>query len=196
MIEVNILKARWEKYKRRILILRIFVFYFAGLLLIVLICSTIFFSNKLIIERIKKEIKDFENKAKTERVLFENLKESNEKLQILCEKCSFYEDEYKNRVTWSRNLAIISESLPDGMWLIKLSYKKEFTEEGKEIIILLEGFISPFYIKPEKGCLIFARNLKEKGNNIFEKVSLIEITKGQKEDNEVYYFKFEIKAKK
>lgn len=196
MIEVNILKVRLEKYKRKILILRILIFYLAGLILIILICSAVFFSNKLIVDGIKKEIKNLENKAKAERIFFENLKKSDEKLQILCKKCSFYEDEYKNRVIWSRNLAIISESLPDGMWLSRLSYKKEFTENGKKIIILLDGFISPFYIKPEKGCLIFARNLKEKGSNIFEKISLIEITKGQKDDNEVYYFKFEINVKK
>lgn len=196
MIEVNILKGRWEKYKKRILMMRIFIFYLVGFFLIVLILSTISFSNKLTIDRIKKEIKNLEDKIKTEKIFFENLKKSNEKLQVLCKKCSFYEDEYKNRLLWSKNLAIISESLPKGMWLNKLSYKKEFKESGKEIVILLEGFISPYYIKPEKGCLIFAKNLKEKGNEIFEKITLVEITKWQKEDSEVYHFKFEIKIKK
>lgn len=196
MIEINILKGRWEKYKRRVLITRILIFYFGGILLILFICFGIFFSNKIIIEGIKKDIKNLEKQVKSERVIFENLKESNEKLQVLCEKCSFYENEYKNRLFWSKILSIISESIPQGMWISKLSYKKGYTTGEENLIILIEGFISPFYILPEKGCSIFARNLKEKGVKIFEKVSLSEIIKGTKEDNEVYYFKFEIKVKK
>lgn len=195
MIEINILKKRWEKYRKKFLIVKIVIYYFAGLILIFFLCSVIFFSNKFIINGIKKEIKTLENKIAAEKNLIENIKEINAKLQTLCKKCSLYEDEYKNRLLWSKNLAVISESVPSGMWISKLSYQRAFSESEKNITIIVEGFISPYYIKPEKGCLIFINNLKANGKNLFDKVLLSEITKGLKEDNEVYYFKFEIKVK-
>ncbi|MCX7917344.1 MAG: hypothetical protein N2589_04375 [bacterium] len=148
------------------------------------------------IDRVKKDIKILEEKIQSERMIFENLKEKDKKLQMLCEKCSLYSDEYKNRVLWSKILGLIGDSLPSGMWITKLSYKNDLTGGNKNLIVIVEGFISPFYINPDKGCLIFTRKLKEKGLGILENVSLKEIIKGEKEGNEIYYFKFAIKFKK
>ncbi|MCM8810176.1 MAG: PilN domain-containing protein [Candidatus Omnitrophica bacterium] len=196
IIEINILKKRLEKYIKKILFLRVLIFYFSGLLIVLFVCYVISFSNKIIIERTKREIADLEKKIMLEKTIFKNLKESDEKLKILCLKCSFYKDEYQNKLTWSEILTIISESLPNGMWINKLSYKKEYSKGGKDFIIIIEGFISPYFIKPEKGCSIFVKNLKQRGNNFFENIMLSEIVKGKKEDNDVYYFKFEIKFRK
>ncbi|MFN4227960.1 MAG: hypothetical protein ACK4F0_07485 [Candidatus Ratteibacteria bacterium] len=195
MIEINILRSRLEKYIKRNLILRVLIFYLCGLFIILFVCYGIFLSNRIIIERIKKEITDLEKKIMLEKTIFENLRQSDEKLKILCQKCSFYKDEYQNKILWSKNLSIISESLPVGMWINKLSYKKEYNKEGREFIIIIEGYISPLFIKPEKGCSIFAKNLKEFGRNLFENLSLLEIAKGKLEDNDVYYFKFLVKLK-
>ncbi|MCM8785452.1 MAG: hypothetical protein NC827_01660 [Candidatus Omnitrophica bacterium] len=196
IIEINIFKKRLEKYIKRILILRALITYLFGLFIVFFLSYLIFFSNKIIIERIKKEIADLEKKIMLEKIVFENLKQSDEKLRILCQKCSLYKDEHQNRILWSKNLSVISASLPDGMWISKLSYKKEYSNKSKDFIIIIEGYISPFFIRPERGCSIFAQNLKEIGKNLFENVSLSEIAKGKFEDNDVYYFKFLIKLKK
>ncbi|HOK56735.1 MAG TPA: hypothetical protein PKV21_09290 [bacterium] len=195
MIEINLLKRRLEKYRKKILLIRFIIFYLTGLVTIFLICGIFYLSNKIIIERIKNEIKNLDKEIMAEKVIFENLKTNDKKLQILCQKCSFYEDEYKDRILWSDIFWIISDSLPSGIWIKKLSYKKGYTQKGKNFNIFIEGYISPYYIQPEKGCSYFAKNLMEKGKSIFEKISLLEIRKEKKEDNEIYYFKFELNLK-
>ncbi|MCD6407733.1 hypothetical protein J7L87_01620, partial [bacterium] len=56
MIEINILKKRWERFFRKIIFIRIISFYLLGLFLILSILGIEFISNKLIISRIKTSI--------------------------------------------------------------------------------------------------------------------------------------------
>ncbi|MGB9677871.1 MAG: PilN domain-containing protein [Candidatus Ratteibacteria bacterium] len=192
MIEINLLRKKWEKYRKRIIILKFLLFYFIGLFFILIIFAAFYVSNKIVISKIKNDIENLKKKVYEEKGLFELLKTHQEKCSLLCKKLSFYQDEYKNRILWSDKLYLISSSIPDGMWLSKLSYKKEYEEKGKNIFLIVEGFISPFFIKPEKAITYFVRNLKVKGENPFNSVKLIKLEKGKIEDNDVYYFKFEI----
>jgi len=195
MIEINLLKKRWEIYKKRVLILKFFLLYFIGFIFILIVCSGFYISNRIEIQRIKREIENLKKKASEEKGIFEIIKSQQEKCSILCKKFSFYEDEYKNRIIWSDKLILISSSIPNGMWLSKLSYKNEYSENGKNLYLICEGFISPFFIKPEKALSYFVKNLKENGSVSFNPIKLVKFEKGKIEDNEVYYFKFEIGLK-
>ena len=195
MIEINLLKKRWEIYKKKVLILKFFLFYFIGLFFLFIICAGFYISNRIEIFRIKNEIENLKKKASEEKGIFEIIKNQQDKCLLLCKKFSFYEDEYKNRIIWSDKLTLISSSIPDGMWLSKLSYKNEYNVKGKNLYLIAEGFISPFFIKPEKALSYFVKNIKENGNNLFSSIKLSKFEKGKIEDNDVYYFKFEIGLK-
>jgi hypothetical protein len=195
MIEINLLKKRWEIYKKRVLVLKFLLFYFIGLFFLFIICAGFYISNRIEIFRIKNEIENLKKKASDEKVIFEIIKNQQDKCLLLCKKFSFYEDEYKNRIIWSDKLTLISSSIPDGMWLSKLSYKNEYNVKGKNLYLIAEGFISPFFIKPEKALSYFVKNIKENGNNLFSSIKLSKFEKGKIEDNDVYYFKFEIGLK-
>jgi len=195
MIEINLLKKRWEIYKKKVLILKFSLFYFIGLFFLFVICAGFYISNRIEIFRIKNEIENLKKKASEEKGIFEIIRSQDEKCLLLSKKFSFYEDEYKNRIIWSDKLTLISSSIPDGMWLSKLSYKNEYSEKGKNLYLIAEGFISPFFIKPEKALSYFVKNIKENGNNLFNSIKLSKFEKGKIEDNDVYYFKFEIGLK-
>jgi hypothetical protein len=195
MIEINLLKKRWEIYKKKVLILKFFLFYFIGLFFLFVICAGFYISNRIEIFRIKNEIENLKKKSSEEKGIFEIIRSQDEKCLLLSKKFSFYEDEYKNRIIWSDKLTLISSSIPDGMWLSKLSYKNEYSEKGKNLYLIAEGFISPFFIKPEKALSYFVKNIKENGNNLFSSIKLSKFEKGKIEDNDVYYFKFEIGLK-
>jgi hypothetical protein len=195
MIEINLLKKRWEIYKKKVLILKFLLFYFIGLFFLFIICAGFYISNRIEIFRIKNEIENLKKKSSDEKGIFEIIKNQQDKCLLLCKKFSFYEDEYKNRIIWSDKLTLISSSIPDGMWLSKLSYKNEYNVKGKNLYLIAEGFISPFFIKPEKALSYFVKNIKENGNNLFSSIKLSKFEKGKIEDNDVYYFKFEIGLK-
>jgi len=191
MIEVNLLKDRWEKYLKRVIALKFLLFYFIFLFFILIIFGILFLSNRMILANIQNDIEKIQKEIGSGKYLYENLKNLDEECSLLCKKFLFYEDEYKNRITWSDKLQIISESIPDGMWVSKLYSKKEYTSNGKNFSIVIEGFISPEIISPEKGIFIFLRNLKEKGYGFFDSIKLSEIKRGKIEENDVYYFKLE-----
>lgn len=195
MIEINILKKKTEKYKKKILIMRVLFLYFTGLILILFICGLLSFTNKVIIGQIKRDIDKLKEKIESEKVMMENLKENYAKLEIICKKCAFYEEEFKERILWSNILQVIADALPAGMWINKISYKKDTTQKEKNTSIMIDGFIVPNIVQPSKGFSVFNENLKLKGFQIFNQIVLTEIKKEEIENNKVYNFKIEIKLK-
>jgi hypothetical protein len=196
MIEINLLKKRYEIEKKKILTLKFVFFYFICPFFIFSVCAFLYISNKVAISRIKNEIEKLKKKASEEKGVFEIIRTQQNKCPVLYKKFSFYEDEYKNRIPWSDKLTLISSSIPDGMWLTKLSYKNEYSEKGRNLYLIAEGFVSPFFIRPPKALSYFAKNIKERGNNLFGSIKLVKIEKREIEENDVYYFKFEIEILK
>ena len=196
MIELNLLRKRWERFYRRSILMRFISFYFLGIFLILIVVVVNYISNNIVISRTKNRIERLKRNMMKEKEIFEKLKTYQRESNLLMKKLSFYEDELGDRILWTDKLIIISQSLPYGMWLEKISYKKNYIGGEKEKFLVIEGFVLPEIINPRKALSLFLEELRKRGSDIFENLFLRRVRKEKFEKRDVVYFRLECKLKK
>ena len=196
MIELNLLKKRWERFYRKSILMRFISFYFLGIFLILIVVGLNYISNNIVISRTKNRIEKLKRNMMKERNIFEKLKTYQRESNLLVKKLSFYEDELADRILWTDKLIIISESMPYGMWLGKVSYKKNYIGGEKEKFLVIEGFLSPEIVKPREALFLFLEELRKRGSDVFENLFLRRTRKEKFEKRDVIHFRLECKLKK
>ncbi len=194
MIEINILRKRWERFYRKVILTRIFIFYFGGLFLILLILGGVYFSNKIIISENKESINKLRADIRKDELLVKTVKKLQDECNVLCKNLSLYENELKSRIIWSDKLSLISNCLPYGMWINRISFNQE-EDKGKKRTIVIDGYVSPGVENPRKVLSYFVQNLKRDGNRFIDKITLTQINNTKTEEEEIVYFRFECNLK-
>jgi len=195
MIELNLLKKRWETFHKRLVFIRFISLYFLGLFFLLIVFGINYLTNNTVISRIKSKIEKIQKDLMSDKASFEKLKSYKIKSNLLVKKLSFYNDEIADRIIWTDKLIIISESMPYGMWLWKVSYRKDYEMGKKEKFLIIEGFISPEITKPRKAISFFMENLRKKGDGVFEEIFLRRVRSEKFEGRKVYHFEIECKLK-
>ncbi|HOV22206.1 MAG TPA: hypothetical protein PLW95_05955 [bacterium] len=193
MIEINILRKRLERFHRRRVLTKIIIFYFGGLFLILLILGGVYLSNKLIILQDKENMDKLRADIRKDELLVEMVKKFHDECNVLCKNISFYKDEINTRVVWYDKLSLISNCLPPGMYLNRISFKESGSQEKKKVIII-DGYVSPIVENPRKSLSYFVQNLKRDGGSFIDKITLTQIN-NVKTEEEVVYFVFECSLK-
>ncbi|HRR96992.1 MAG TPA: hypothetical protein P5150_09730 [Candidatus Ratteibacteria bacterium] len=193
MIEINILRKRLERFHRRRVLTKIIIFYFGGLFLILLILGGVYLSNKLIILQDKENMDKLRADIRKDEELVEMVKKFHDECDVLCKNMSLYKDEINSRVVWYDKLSLISNCLPPGMYLNRISFKESGSQEKKKVIII-DGYVSPIVENPRKTLSSFVQNIKRDGGSLIDKITLTQIN-NVKTEEEVVYFVFECSLK-
>ena len=190
MIELNIIKGRLEKFRKKKMVFNVFVIYLAGLLFLLLILSMNLLANKASILRIKKEIKTIEDKIAAEQEKFNYIKEREKKTQELLKSINFFTEVARERVLWSPVLAFTGEKVPTGIWLDRFTVKDTSDKQKKGVItVLISGYVLPGMVNEREAIDRFVRSLSD--GNIFTDVFLKEVRKTTQDEIEVLAFQME-----
>ncbi|HOL21311.1 MAG TPA: PilN domain-containing protein [bacterium] len=190
MIELNIIKGRLEKFRKKKMVFNVFVIYLAGLLFLLLILSMNLLANKASILRIKKEIKTIEDKIAAEQEKFNYIKEREKKTQELLKSINFFTEVARERVLWSPVLAFTGEKVPPGIWLDRFTVKDTSDKQKKGVItVLISGYVLPGMVNEREAIDRFVRSLSD--GNIFTDVFLKEVRKTTQDEIEVLAFQME-----
>lgn len=188
---VNIIKKKLENYIKKRIYLRVFTFYFSGLVFIIFIIGLNFFFTNLQIQNINEEIKNLKKKMLSEKEIYSKLLEENKESKILLKKLMDYQQEKIERINWTPKLYAIGKSIPYGVWIEKLTGKIEISKQKKEKIITIYGYILPQVIEPDKALDEFTSNLKN--FSAFKNTFLTSVKNEKKENIDVVHFEIEVK---
>lgn len=187
MIEINIIRTRLEKFRKKRMVFNIFLIYLAGLLFLLFILSMNFLANKAYISRIKRDIKSIEDKIAAEQEKFNYVKEQEKKTQILLKNMNFFTKVTEERILWAPILAFTGEKVPAGIWLDRFTVKD--AQKQKEIVLIISGYVLPGMVNERDAIDRFVRSMDN--GNIFKEVSLKEVKKTEHDDIEVLAFQIE-----
>jgi len=192
MIEINLLKKRQEVFLQRVLIFRIIFIYLIGFLFLLVIIGISYFSNRIAIKLTLTSIENYKQKIKNEKGIIQNLERYNAEMDRIARDLFFIQEEYKKRVLWSKKFAIIVSSIPDSIYLEKISLDPE-----KNFVI--EGSVSPEIKNIKKLITEFMNNLRANSASEFSNISLAEIkkiTKTPKQDTTTFKINCTVKGNK
>lgn len=192
MIEINLLKKRQEVFLQRVLIFRIIFIYLIGFLFLLVIIGISYFSNRIAIKLTLTSIENYKQKIKNEKGIIQNLERYNAEMDRIARDLFFMQEEYKKRVLWSKKFAIIVSSIPDSIYLEKISLDPE-----KNFVI--EGSVSPEIKNIKKLITEFMNNLRANSASEFSNISLAEIkkiTKTTKQDTTTFKINCTVKGNK
>jgi len=192
MIEINLLKKRQEVFLQRVLIFRIIFIYLIGFLFLLVIIGISYFSNRIAIKLTLTSIENYKQKIKNEKGIIQNLERYNAEMDRIARDLFFMQEEYKKRVLWSKKFAIIVSSIPDSIYLEKISLDPE-----KNFVI--EGSVSPEIKNIKKPITEFMNNLRANSASEFSNISLAEIkkiTKTPKQDTTTFKINCTVKGNK
>jgi len=192
MIEINLLKKRQEVFLQRVLIFRIIFIYLIGFLFLLVIIGISYFSNRIAIKLTLTSIENYKQKIKNEKGIIQNLERYNAEMDRIARDLFFMQEEYKKRVLWSKKFAIIVSSIPDSIYLEKISLDPE-----KNFVI--EGSVSPEIKNIKKLITEFMNNLRANSASEFSNISLAEIkkiTKTPKQDTTTFKINCTVKGNK
>ncbi|MCM8776703.1 MAG: PilN domain-containing protein [Candidatus Omnitrophica bacterium] len=189
MIEINIIKTRLEKFRRKRMAFNFFSIYFAGLLFLLFIFSMNFLANKAYISKIKREIKTIEDKIAAEQEKFNYIKEYENQTKILLKKMNFFTTALKERILWAPVLAFTGEKVPPGIWLDRFAVKDKLDKDKGMNTVLISGYVLPGMVNEREAIDRFVRSMST--GTIFGEVSLKEVKKIIQNDKEVIAFHME-----
>lgn len=192
MIELNILKERLEKFRKKRVVFNLFIIYFGGLVFIVLALSLNFMGNKIQVLRIKQDIEKIERRMETEKEVISSIGRKGKETENLLKNLSFFTSEFKKRVIWTEKLAFIGKNIPLGIWLSKLvtAPPKDKKASGK---LTLSGYLLPEAVNERETVDRFVRILNDSG--LFKAVSLKEVRRDTRERREVVSFEISCELK-
>ncbi len=186
MIELNIIRESLAKFKRKRVIINLFIIYFGGLAFILLALSMNYFGNRIEVSRISHDIGIIKKKMEKESAVISLMKKKSRDTEDLLDRMSFFISQAENRILWTNKIGFISRSLPSGVWLSRISSSRPMTDNDPRQLEI-EGYI--LHGTANERLLIdrFIRNLGSGG--YFEKVKLAEISRNPKEKREAVFFK-------
>jgi len=194
MIELNILKDRLEKFRRKRVIFNLFIIYSGGLVFILLALSMNFVGNKMQVVKIKESIRKIERNMEKEKDRISYIGEKSEETESLLKSLSFFASESKKRILWTDKIAFIGERVPYGIWLSSLYSNTPGKDEKEPRTITVEGYILPDMVNERAAVDEFVRNLSNA--NMFETVSLKEVSKNSKLRDDIISFEILCELKK
>ncbi|HNS32875.1 MAG TPA: PilN domain-containing protein [bacterium] len=185
MIELNLLKERLARFKRKRVIINLFIIYFGGIAFILIALLMNFMGNKMQVKRIMHDIKKIEEKMENEKDIIESIEKKGKDTEELLKSIAFFMSESEKRVLWTGRLNFIGSSVPYGIWLNRLASDSP-DEDSKERTITIEGHLLPFMTNERESIDRFVRTLGS--GSIFETVSLQEISRVVKGEKEIVSF--------
>lgn len=191
MIEINIIKSRLEKFRKKRLVFNLFLIYFAGLIFLGGFFLVVFLSNRSVINNTKKEIDRIKNQIYAEKEKFEYIKEKEKVSEFLLKSINLFINEKEKRIEWAPVLAFIGEKIPNGIWIDRLGTGEDkYTDkEGKNTTISISGYVLKGVVNERETVDRLVRNLNS--GSIFSNVLLKEIKIAEVEDEEVLFFNIE-----
>jgi Tfp pilus assembly protein PilN len=191
MIELNIIKARLAKFKRRRMIFNLFVIYFAGLVFLLMILAMNFLRNELNIRQMNREKKAIEEKISGEIQKVEYIREREDESVRLLKKMEFFAEEAGEKIFWAPILSFTARNVPAGIWLEKFSSPADDKKEA--VVITIRGYVLPDITDERAAIDRFVRNLGSGG--MFGAVYLKEVVKVEREKRQVVSFEIECELK-
>ena len=191
MMELNILRKRQDQFRRKLLLIRLFLVYFGGLFLILLILGISFLANSSMIPRIKTRIDGYNTKIRNEQTLVNQLEQYRGEMDAMSGKLAAGQKELDKIIPWTHKMYIISSSLPTGVWLTKFvmqpsQIKNEATDSSKvkgkiaSETFVIEGGISASSGNETRLLAQFMNNLKKNADTGFVSFSLKEVRREQR----------------
>jgi len=196
MIELNILKTRLEKFRRRRVVLNLFVIYFTVLAFLLAVLAMDFIVNKLAIKKISDDIKAIECKIADEKEKVGYIRSKEKESERLLKNLEIFSSEAEKRIVWTPILYFTGQNVPQGIWLERFSVKDTATQpEGKKdkTMIIISGYVFPEIVNEREAIDRFVRNMSR--GEIFSGVYLKEIRKVTKGVTEVRAFNMECELK-
>ncbi len=196
MIELNILKTRLEKFRRRRVVLNLFVIYFTVLAFLLAVLAMDFIVNKLAIKKISDDIKAIECKIADEKEKVGYIRSKEKESERLLKNLEIFSSEAEKRIVWTPILYFTGQNVPQGIWLERFSVKDTATQpEGKkgQTMIIISGYVFPEIVNEREAIDRFVRNMSR--GEIFSGVYLKEIRKVTKGVTEVRAFNMECELK-
>jgi len=192
MIQINILKARAQKWKMRQMLVRLSFFYLAGLFLLLFFIWVRVMVEDIYLARLERDIISIKQKLVTEQSLMATLQKYKEYLTKAASDLSLCEKEAASRVFWAGKMSVVASALPAGVWLGTLTTKEETGDKRKEkeIVFLIKGFVSPDG-NGKQAIVSFIQNLLQSGVGEFSKVTLKDVKRESSKDEEKISFTVE-----
>ncbi|MCM8815678.1 MAG: hypothetical protein NC937_02860 [Candidatus Omnitrophica bacterium] len=175
MIELNLLKKKQEIFFQKILLIRIISVYVIGLLCLFIILGISYVSNRITIKSILASIENYNQKIKNEQEAVQILQKHKEEMDRTAKTLFLAQEEYRKRVLWSKRFNVITSSVPENIWLSKMSVSQSSGEEKNPRIIVIEGFITPAIGSARKSITQFMDSIKNNSETEFTSITLTEI---------------------
>ncbi|MCM8756993.1 MAG: hypothetical protein NC823_00750 [Candidatus Omnitrophica bacterium] len=189
MIEINLLKTRASQWKLRVLVWRLFLFYVAGLFLLLFSAGVQLMADNMIIRRLEKDILRVKQQLLSEQGLMRQIQEHHSALKKAMADLNLCQKERTNRISWTNKLALVSQSLPPGMWLGTMAAREGEKGKGGKLFVM-KGFVSP-KVDEKKAITTFVANLSRAGEKEFSAVRLKEVKREKKQVEETVSFTVE-----
>lgn len=183
MIEINLLPPEILRHKK---IKDFLIFVIISVFPVILVCIIFSFSLKEVAISVQKELTWARGKVSEYQPVLKELEELKNKKVTLEHRLSTIRDLVVNRSSWPLVLYEISDSLPDSIWLTRLTKNVQ----GKEQIITIEGFSLNQTVDIGK----FVENLNNK-SSLFEEIAISIVSKSNIGKTEVMGFTISGKIK-
>ncbi|MCM8821225.1 MAG: PilN domain-containing protein [Candidatus Omnitrophica bacterium] len=180
MIELNLLKKRQEKFYQKVLLIRILSVYIIGFLCLLIILGISYFSNRISIKSTLASIENYNQKIKNEQQAVQILEKYREEMERTAKILFFAQEEYRTRTLWTRRFNIIGNSVPEGIWLSKMSISQTAREEKNQKTLVIEGFVMQGSINAGKLITQFMNNIKNNSGTEFSNITLAEVKQSDK----------------
>jgi Tfp pilus assembly protein PilN len=186
MKNLNLLRSRLDKYYHRMIIRRIFIFYFTGLLVICGFISLEYFNKKREVRREKKAVNRIEKQLLEEKELIRRLTNYQKETDKYLRQIQAYKNALEEKVIWTPKLLLFSQSLPSGVFLRKISWDKDKNS------FIVEGFVAGESERRER-LSAFITSLKKNNRQEFKDIVLNRAARETSRKGEIA-LRFELKC--
>ncbi|HOJ30950.1 MAG TPA: PilN domain-containing protein [bacterium] len=173
MIEINLLKKRQQQYYQRVFLIRVIFIYIIGLVCILILAGVSFLSNRIAIRSTLASIQHYNQKIRDEYGAVQELEKYKNQMDEIAKRLFLAQEECKKRIIWGRKFKIVASSLPEKMWLGKISLNQANKDSSR--VFVIEGYINSGISGTRKYLVDFMDNLKKNAGAEFSNISLAEI---------------------
>ncbi|HOK79567.1 MAG TPA: hypothetical protein PK303_02605 [bacterium] len=194
MIEINLLKKRQQQYYQRVFLIRVILIYIIGFVCVLILAGISFLSNRIAINSILTSIEQYNQKIKSEYGVVQELEKYKNQMDEIAKKLFLAQEECKKRILWGKKFSIVIGSLPEKIWLGKISLNQANKDASK--VFVIEGYINSEISGTRKYLADFMDNLKKNSGAEFSSISLAEIKNtGKSPKEQITTFRIECMLK-
>ncbi|MCX7704834.1 MAG: hypothetical protein N2115_01065 [bacterium] len=177
MIEINLLKARQERFYQKVLLIRILTIYIIGFLCLIMILGVSYLSNRIAIRSVLAGIKKYSEHIEKQQDVVESLKNYKEEMDKISKFLFLGQEELKKRVLWSRKFNTIVNSVPEGISLGRMFLMQNPLGEKTQRVFVIEGSTLPGIEEYSSAISKFMDNIKNNSASEFTTITLVEVRK-------------------